>query len=229
MKTRKSATVKLSHPERLQAIERLLRVAYGEPRHHNPANPLDDLIFLVLSRMTQEVKYLRSYRALRHKLPSWGAVMDASVNDLEELLQDAGLAPTKSRHIQAILKEIQVREGALDLSTLHSLSDEEAEAYLTSLPGVARKTARCVMLYALGRETCPVDAHVWRVMKRLGVAPEKAWSESASRRLEELIPRSIRGSLHVTLVAHGREVCRARSPRCGECVLLGLCPGAGDF
>ena len=226
MKTRKLASVKRNDPQRLRLIERRLREAYGQPRHHNPSDPLDDLIFLVLSRMTQEVKYLRTYRALRRELPTWGAVMDASESYLEDLLQDAGLAPTKSRHIRAILKEIEAREGTLDLSRLHGLPDEEAEAYLTSLPGVARKTARCVMLYALGSETCPVDAHVWRVMKRLGVAPDKPWSEPASRRLEESIPRDIRASLHVTLVAHGREICQARFPRCQECVLQNLCPSA---
>jgi endonuclease-3 len=176
--------------------------------------------------MTQEVKYLRTYDALRHEMPSWGVVMDAPESDLEHLLRDAGLAPTKARQIQAILKEVSAREGSLDLSRLRRLCDDEVEAYLTSLPGVARKTARCVMLYALDRKTCPVDTHVWRVMQRLGVAPAKAWSERNARDLEELIPRALRASLHVTLVAHGRAVCRARRPLCKECPLVALCPSA---
>jgi endonuclease III len=228
MKTRKSIQVKPDSPRRLRQIERRLRAAHGQPRHHNPSDPLEDLIFVLLSRMTQEVKYLRTYQALRREMPTWGAVRDAPADALEDVLQDAGLAPTKSRHIQAILKEIEAREGALDLSRLHGLPDEDVEAYLATLPGVARKTARCVMLYALGRETCPVDAHVWRVMKRLGVAPDRPWSEAAALRLEESIPREIRSSLHVTLVSHGRKICRARSPRCQECVLRDLCPSATE-
>jgi len=226
MKTRNDKRVKASASRRLREIERRLRSAYGQPRHHNPSDPLDDLVFLVLSRMTQEVKYLRTYRALREEMPSWGAAMDAPADELEDLLQDAGLAPTKSRQIQAILKEVEAREGRLDLSRLRTLSDEDAESYLTSLPGVARKTARCVMLYALGRDTCPVDTHVWRVMRRLGIAPDKPWSESRARRLEEAIPTTLRASLHVTLVAHGRAVCKARRPLCGACSLATLCPSA---
>jgi len=187
---------------------------------------LDNLVFLILSRMTQEVKYLRTYQALREALPDWGLVMDAPAEQLEDVLQYAGLAATKSRHIQAILKEIEAREGALDLSRLRMLSDDEVEEYLCSLPGVSRKTARCVMLYALGRDTCPVDTHVWRVMQRLGVAPDKPWNEGDGQRLEELIPTGLRASLHVTLVAHGRSICRARRPLCDECVLMRLCPSA---
>jgi len=205
-------------------IERRLRAAYGQPRHYNPADPLDDLIFLVLSRMTQEVKYVRTYRALRTEMPSWGVVKDAPTGELETLLQDAGLALTKSRQIQAILREIESREGGLDLTRLRGLPDDEVERYLTSLPGVARKTARCVMLYALERDVCPVDTHVWRVMKRLGAECDGAWSPAKSQRLEETVPVPMRASLHVTLVAHGRAVCRAPRPLCGECVLTELCP-----
>lgn len=185
----------------VRGVEARLHRAYGRPTHHNPIDPLDDLIFLVLSRMTQEVKYLRAYDQLRDAMPSWSLVRDADTEMLEDLLHDAGLARTKSHQIQAILREIEEREGRLDLRHLRHLPDDEAEAYLTSLPGVARKTARCVMLYALGRDTCPVDAHVWRVMGRLGLAPQTAWSERASRDLEERIPREIRGSLHVTFPA----------------------------
>ncbi len=228
MKTRKSTAVKAADAKRLAEIERRLRSVYGQPRHHNPPDPLDDLIFLVLSRMTQEVKYLRTYELLRRVMPTWGVVRDAPADALEGLLQDAGLAPTKSRQIQAILKEIEARERALDLSRLRALPDKEVEAYLASLPGVARKTARCVMLYALGRETCPVDTHVWRVMRRLGLAPDRSWSESNARKLEEDTPHSLRSSLHVTLVAHGRSICKARRPLCAECVLAALCSTAAS-
>ena len=229
MKTRKSTEVKAVESQHLGEIERRLRDRYGQPRHHNPLDPLDDLIFLVLSRMTQEVKYLRTYRGLRDNLPTWGAVMDAPTDDLENLLQDAGLAPTKSRQIQAILKEVESREGALDLRRLRGLSDHEVEAYLTSLPGVALKTAHCVMLYTLGRDVFPVDAHVWRVLRRLGVAPDRPWSERNVRGIAEGIPRRLRGSLHVTLIAHGRSICRARHPRCAQCVLATVCRSAGHF
>jgi endonuclease III len=228
MKTRKSGQVKPEGQRRLREIERVLRTEYGRPRHHNPPDPLDDLVFVVLSRMTQEVKYVRTYRALRRQMPSWAQVMGAPTDDLEALLHDAGLAPTKARHIQAILKEVESREGRLELTHLCTLPDCDVEDYLTSLPGVARKTARCVMLYALGRDTCPVDAHVWRVMQRLGFATDEAWTEQRARRLEEAIPRGIRSSLHVTLLAHGRDVCRALRPRCDACSIRHLCRFAAE-
>ena len=101
------------------------------------------------------------------------------------------------------------------------------EQYLTSLPGVARKTALCVMLYALDRDVLPVDTHVWRVAQRLGIAPAGGWSEGRGRALEAAIPRELRGSLHVTMIAHGRRVCRARAPICESCTLADLCPTAG--
>ena len=212
---------------RIREIERRLKKVYGRPRHFNPEDPLDDLIFLVLSRMTQEVKYVRTYSRLRSSLSTWNEVRDAPPDELESLIHEAGLAPTKAAQIQAILAGIEAREGTLGLHRLRSMADDEVESYLTSLPGVARKTALCVMLYALGREVLPVDTHVWRVAHRLGLAPAGGWSEGRGRALEAVVPRELRGSLHVTMIAHGREVCRARAPACGSCTLADLCPAAG--
>jgi endonuclease III len=178
--------------------------------------------------MTQEVKYRRTYAALRESMPAWGTVRDAPTDKLEGVLSDAGLAHTKATQIQAILTAVERREGRLDLGRLRTLEDDDIERYLTSLPGVGRKTARCVMLYALGREACPVDTHVWRVMRRLGFAPDASWSEQRSKDLELTIPVSLRASLHRTLVSHGRAVCRARSPRCPVCAISTHCPAASQ-
>ena len=212
---------------RIREIEERLKTAYGRPRHFNPLDPLDDLIFLVLSRMTQEIKYVRTYSRLRDSLSTWNAVRDAPPDELEALIHEAGLAPTKAAQIQAILGEIEAREGTLSLHRLHTMATDEAERYLTSLPGVARKTALCVMLYALRRDVLPVDTHVWRISQRLGVAPAGEWSEGRGRILESTVPRELRGSLHMTMIAHGRRVCRARSPICERCTLVDLCP-TGD-
>ena len=212
---------------RMEEIERRLRLAYGQPRHFNPSDPLDDLVFLVLSRMTQEIKYVRTYSRLRDALSTWHAVRDAPTDELEALIHEAGLAPTKAAQIQAILTAVEAREGRLSLHRLHTMTDDDVEQYLVSLPGVARKTALCVMLYALGRDVLPVDTHVWRVAQRLGLAPKGMWSERRGRVLEAAVPRELRGSLHVTMIAHGRRVCGARAPMCESCALLDLCPTAG--
>ena len=111
MKTRKSKLV--NEESRLREIERRLRARYGQPRHHNPEDPLDDLVFVALSRMTQEVKYLRTYEALRGAWPTWGEVRDAPERRLRGLLSDAGLSTTKASHLKALLGEIGRREGAI--------------------------------------------------------------------------------------------------------------------
>ena len=112
-----------------------MRREYGQPRHFNPADPLDDLIFLVLSRMTQEVKYIRTYSRLRDSLSTWHAVRDAPPDELETLIHEAGLAPTKAAQIQAILGEIGARESRLSLHRLRGMETDKVEQYLTSLPG----------------------------------------------------------------------------------------------
>ncbi len=227
MNNRRSAEAAARERYRIEEIEQRLRTAYGQPRHFNPTDPLDDLIFLVLSRMTQETKYVRTYSRLRSSLSTWYAVRDASPDELEALIHEAGLARTKAAQIQEILREIEAREGSLSLNRMREMESGEIEAYLTSLPGVARKTALCVMLYALGRDVLPVDTHVWRVGQRLGLAAAGEWSEGRGRALEATVPRELRGSLHVTMVAHGRRVCRAAVPVCKSCTLANLCPTAG--
>ena len=224
MNNRRSTDAATSDGCRIGEIELRLRTAYGQPRHFNPTDPLDDLIFLVLSRMTQEIKYVRTYCRLRDSLSTWHAVRDAPPGELEALIHEAGLARTKAAQIQAILREIEAREGSLSLHRLRDMESDEVELYLINLPGVARKTALCVMLYALGRDVLPVDTHVWRVAQRLGLAPAGGWSERRGRAFEAAVPRKLRGSLHVTMIAHGRRVCRAQSPMCERCTLAGLCP-----
>ena len=120
--------------------------------------------------MTQEIKYVRTYSRLRRSLSTWNEVRDALPDELEALIHEAGLAPPKAAQILAILAEVEKREGILSLHRLRSMADDEVERYLTGLPGVARKTALCVMLYTLGRDVSPIDAHVWHVARWLGLA-----------------------------------------------------------
>ena len=212
---------------RLYEIERRLYMLYGSPRHHNLPDPLDELVFILIARQTQETKYLRTYNRLRKEYPSWEDVLDADFDDLVQLLQDAGLADTKAKHIQNVLTRIEEDIGQLSLSFLSQLSDENVERYLSSLPGVGRKTALCIMMYSLNRQVFPVDTHTWRICQRLGFAPIGVQvSDSRSREIERNIPPNLRYSLHVNLIAHGRTVCTAIAPSCSNCALSDLCPSA---
>jgi endonuclease-3 len=144
-------------------------------------------------------------------------------------IRRGGLANSKAPRIQAILREVRDREGAFDLSALRAMPDAEARDYLMSLPGIGPKTAAVVMSFALGRDAMPVDTHVHRVTKRLGLIPPKASAERADRLLHELIPDGLRTPMHVGFIRLGREICKAPIPRCRLCPLKDLCPTAPRY
>ena len=180
----------------------------------------------MLSQHTSDANAERAFHALRAAYPTWGEVVAARPQVLSDVIRLGGLANTKAPRIQAILREILEREGAYDLSVLRSLDDPGAREYLTSLPGVGPKTAAVVMAFALGRDAIPVDTHVHRVSRRLGLIPPKASAERAHDLLHELVPDELKGPLHVGLIRLGRQVCKARRPLCGGCPLADLCPTA---
>jgi endonuclease-3 len=129
----------------------------------------------------------------------------------------------KAKRIQTALREINERVGRLDLSLLETMELEEAKNWLTSLHGVGPKTAAIVLLFSFERPVLPVDTHVWRVTKRLGLIGDKVSREKAHVLLEQIMPRSCIPSLNKNLVQHGREVCRAQNPKCDECFLRDIC------
>lgn len=210
----------------LRAIVRRLERRFGPLEPPRATDPLEELVWTVLSQHTSDANAERAFRALRERFPSWEAVLAARTAALARAIRSGGLANTKAARIRQILREIAGREGRLDLSRLRTLPDEEVRAYLTSLPGVGPKTAAVVMAFALGRDAIPVDTHVHRVSRRLGLVPPRASAERADALLHELVPAELRTPLHVGLIRLGREVCTARSPRCGACPLADLCPTA---
>jgi endonuclease-3 len=143
-----------------------------------------------------------------------------------DVIRSGGLANTKAARIQAILREICEREGRYDLAALRELDDRSVRAYLSSLPGVGPKTAAVVMAFALGRDAIPVDTHVHRVSRRLGLIPPGASAERAHGILDETVPNDLKAPLHVGLIRLGREICKASQPRCPDCPLVDLCPTA---
>ena len=106
------------------------------------------------------------------------------------------------------------------------MNDEDAFGYLVSLPGVGAKTAKCVLMYSLGRAVLPVDIHVLRVAKRLGQVPADASWKRTDELLEDEVPDELKFDVHVSFVIHGRDVCKSRNPDCENCVLADLCPSA---
>jgi endonuclease-3 len=214
---------------RARTVLNRLRKRYGELVPPRRSDPLDELILTVLSQHTSDVNAERAFDALRAAFPSWDDVVRARTRAVADAIRSGGLADTKAPRIQAILREVEERRGAFDLSYLAELSDEEARAELVSLPGVGPKTAAVVLSFALGRDAMPVDTHVHRVTRRLGLVPPNTSAERADRILHELVPAGLRTPLHVALIRLGREICKAPTPRCTICPLKDLCPTAPRY
>jgi endonuclease III len=205
---------------RVRRIRDRLRELYGPPVAPPHGRPLDELILTVLSQSTNDRNRDVAFLRLRGWFGSWAAVRDAPNAEVEAAIRPGGISKVKSVRIQAILREL---DGD-DLSDLKDATVEEGRARLTALPGVGRKTAACVLLFACGKRDVPVDTHVSRVGTRLGWFREKAPFEELHDTMLELTPRGQELELHVNLLRHGRRTCHARRPLCDECALLRMCP-----
>ena len=214
-------------PRRVRAIAGRLEKRFGPLEPPRAVDPLDELVLTVLSQHTSDLNAERAFDALRRAFPAgWPQVVGAPAGEVADAIRSGGLANSKAPRIQAILREVHDREGSYDLSRLRDMADAEARDYLMTLPGIGPKTAAVVLSFALGRDALPVDTHVHRVTKRLGLIPPQASAERADRVLHELIPDGMRTPMHVGFIRLGREICKAPTPRCRRCPLRDLCPTA---
>jgi endonuclease III len=201
-----------------------LRDRYGPPVKHRALPPLDELVLTILSQNTSDRNCERAYAAMRARFPAWAEVRDADPAELEAVLRPGGLAAQKAPRIQAVLRELSAEGGPPGLDWVAGLGADEAIERLTRLPGVGPKTASCVLLFSLGVPVMPVDTHVHRVARRLGLIPARMSADAAHARLTALVPAGRMLEAHLLLIAHGRATCRAQRPRCPDCVLVDLCP-----
>ena len=212
-------------PSRLRKVLERLRAEYGRPNGSPHGAPVDELVLTVLSQNTNDRNRDVAYGRLRERFPSWAAVREAPVAEVEEAIRPGGLAPSKAPRIQQILRAV----GDDDLSRLASEPLEQARAELCELPGVGRKTAACVLLFAYGRADIPVDTHVYRVGTRLGLFRPRAPLEEAHDEMLRLARGSDPYEAHMALIRHGRRTCTARSPACEQCPLRSMCPYAREL
>ena len=214
---------------RVRAIHDRLAKRFGPLDPPRATDPLDELVLTVLSQHTSDLNAERAFGDLRAAFPTWDDVIDAPAPAVADAIRSGGLANTKAPRIQTILRDVRDREGAFTLERLRSMPDAEARGYLTSLPGIGPKTAAVVLSFALGRDALPVDTHVHRTTRRLGIVPPAASAERADRLLHDLVPDGLRTPLHVGLIRLGREICKAPVPRCRACPLRDLCPTAPTY
>lgn len=201
-----------------------LRDTYDFDYLGNLDDPLDELVYIVLSSRTRFDVFRRTFANLKAEFPSWEDVSVARVGTIEQILAPSGLSRKKARWLKDTLAEIREREGEMSLARLSLLSDVEAEAYLTSLPGVGLKTARCVLMYSLHRQVLPVDANVWRLLERLEVVPPDVHYYQIHNLAQDLVPAPLRRDFHIFAVIHGRMTCTPRNPKCHLCPLMNGCP-----
>jgi endonuclease-3 len=205
------------------ALRDRLRLLYGRPSAPPHGQPLDELILTVLSQSTNDRNRDVAFLRLRARFPSWSAVRDAPVEEVEAAIRPGGISKVKSQRIQDILRAL---DDPPSLDHLADLTVEDARAELTALPGVGRKTAACVLLFSFGMPDVPVDTHVSRVGTRLGLFRPGAPFEELHDDMLALTPRGQELEFHVNLLRHGRRTCHAQHPQCPVCPLRRMCPWA---
>lgn len=163
---------------------------------------------------------VETFRRVHAEFRPWRRLLEPGAEEhLRALIAPLGLSNQKAPRAVEVARRLHADFGRVSLAPLRDMSDNEAEAYLTSLPGVGVKVARCVLMYSLGRDVCPVDTHVYRVARRVGLVRSDITYLQAHEAVQEAIPPGLRYGVHVALVELGRDVCGARRPDCGRCPL----------
>ena len=213
----------------LETVVSQLERCYGRPsRAPSRPDPVDELIMTILSQNTSDTNTAKAFAGLKSAFQDWQAVIDADTNDVVEAIRPGGLAKQKAPRIQQVLTLIQSERGEIDLAFLSSMSSNASVEWLTRLPGVGRKTAACVLLFSLDMPVMPVDTHVHRVALRLGLIPAGTTANDAHDLLGAGMTAQETYDAHMLMIKHGRLTCKARNPRCSECVLNPDCPSATE-
>ncbi len=210
-------------------IVRRLSALYGEPVWRPHGDPMTELVLTILSQNTSDANSGRAFMRLKTRFPTWESLAAAPLPEIEETIAAGGLAKQKAPRIKAALAAVLQRRGQFELDFLSDMPLESAKEWLRELKGVGPKTAACVLMFALGRPALPVDTHVHRVAQRLGLVPARAGAAQAHDILEAILKPDEVYPFHMSLIKHGRRLCRAQRPLCGECPLLDGCPAGQGF
>jgi len=208
---------------KIRRILTLLNRIYGRPPAFRKSDPADELVRTILSQNTNDRNSLAAFAILKKRFRAWDGLLRTDVKKIAAFIRHAGLANIKAKRIREALEEIKRREGRVSLINLIRLDDESALGYLRSLKGVGPKTASCVLLFSFGRPVMPVDTHIFRVTRRLGLIDEDLNIEEAHDVLSAIVPKHLIYEFHLGIIEHGRKTCKAQGPKCGSCILYGLC------
>ncbi len=203
----------------IQNLER----AYGVPENKRASDPLDMLIRVILSQATSDTNSRRTFAALKARFKTWDEALGARVSTLAATIRSGGLANQKAAVIKSVLRQIKDEHGTLDLGFLHDFSAAEAGRYLSQFRGIGPKTIACTLLFACRKEVFPLDTHIFRILRRVGLIPQKCTDKRAHEIMDRLVPRGKFYSFHVNLIRHGRTLCRPRDPLCERCPIVEYC------
>ncbi len=196
----------------------------------HPDDPIEGLIETILSQQNVGWMTRKLYAALRTEYPTWNDALEAGPSAIQAVLEAAGggLAKVKAKSIHGCLTAINQARGELSLRWLEHVPENDAKAFLLSLPGVGQKTMGCVMMFDLRRAFMPVDTHIHRIAKRLRFVDAASSADETEAWFDRCLPRQweARYSFHVNAFEHGRVTCQARVPKCPNCPILELCPSA---
>ncbi|SRR6266496_3435668 len=215
----------------------LLIATYGEPKNAPDYDPLGGLVGTILSQHTSDINSERAYQQLVTTFPTWEEVRDAPTYQVAEAIRSGGLANIKAPRIQDALHTLteqrQEQEGTKSLpdflyNELTKRTPEEAWQYLRSISGVGPKTAACVLMFNMDIPVMPIDTHVHRVSKRLGLIGPKVNADQAHKVFARFTPPEWVYPLHVGLIRHGRQICHAQRPECDRCTLYSQCAYVGS-
>jgi len=230
-------TTTITPSTHLERIYHLLTATYGEPKLIPDNDALGGLIGTILSQHTSDINSERAYQQLIATFPTWEEVRDAPTFQVAEAIRSGGLANIKALRLQDVLHTLTEQQheagqsgslAAYLYNKLTSCSPEDAWHCLCRLPGVGPKTAACVLLFDLGLPVMPIDTHVWRVSRRLGLIGSKVGADQAHEIFAKITPPEWVYLLHVNLIRHGRQICHAQRPECTQCTLYRECAYVGS-
>jgi len=210
----------------VERIIELLEQEYGKLEWQPDGKPLAGLVRTILSQNTSDTNSKRAFDMLMSTFGSWQAIASAPVQEIAYAIRVGGLSKVKAVRIKEILNQIRGEQGGISLDFLSLLDASEAKDYLMKLPGVGEKTANCVLLFSLGKPCLPVDTHVFRVARRLGLIDDRVSINEAHRLLQQQVPPSKVYQFHILMIKHGRKICHARNPECDRCILSNDCPSS---
>ena len=225
-----------------------LATKYGRPAWERRLDPTSELILTILTQSSADTNAEGAFEALRraypgdgpveaHKpgagwggfglsegaAPDWARVESAPLPELTEVIWPGGLANQKAPRLQSTLRKIREERGDYSLEFLGEMFALEARDLLTQIDGIGKKTASVLLLFCFGRPLLPIDRHVDRVMRRVGVLPAKPSIEEAHDLVLGLFEPDQMYEAHVNLIQHGRKVCHAQRPEHDECPLRARC------